>query len=175
MQLLVLLFYFGQQAVRIIDQNGEPWWIAKDVCECLEIANHRDALSRLDEDDVGSTDVTDALGRPQETSIINEPGLYNLILGSRKPEAKAFKRWVTHEVLPSIRKQGSYTHDQQATQQAPNQRRRLRTDRTPHRRTHPRRSSPSAASRCSPVARQRRDAALHRRVGQTKPRSLRCA
>jgi len=66
------------------------------------------AVARLDEDEVSSTDITDGLGRVQEMTIVNEPGLYSLILGSRKPEAKAFKRWVTHDVLPSIQKTGSY-------------------------------------------------------------------
>lgn len=101
-------FGFGDALVRVVMIDGEMWWVAKDVCACLEIDNHRQALTRLDEDEVISNDVIDALGRPQETSLVNESGLYSLILGSRKPEAKAFKRWVTHEVLPSIRKTGGY-------------------------------------------------------------------
>lgn len=90
-----------------MDQNGEPWWVAKDVCEVLAISNSRDALNRLDDDEKGVV-ITDTLGGPQEMAIINEAGLYSLILTSRKPEAKEFKRWVTHEVLPSIRKTGGY-------------------------------------------------------------------
>lgn len=93
--------------IRIVMQNDEPWFVAKDVCEALEISNSRDALSRLDDDEKGVAS-TDTLGGVQEVSIINEPGLYTLILGSRKPEAKAFKRWVTHDILPAIRKTGHY-------------------------------------------------------------------
>ena len=96
---------FGQ--VRVVEKDGQPWFVAADVCRALEIANNRDALSRLDEDEKGVA-LTDTLGGPQEMSIVNEPGLYALVLGSRKPEAKAFKRWITHEVLPSIRKHGAY-------------------------------------------------------------------
>lgn len=96
---------FGQ--VRVVDVNGEPWFVAKDVCECLDIGNSRDAVAALDEDEKG-VDSIDTPGGAQEMSIISEAGLYSLILRSRKPEAKAFKRWITHEVLPSIRKTGGY-------------------------------------------------------------------
>ena len=96
---------FGQ--VRVVDVNGEPWFVAKDVCECLDIGNSRDAVAALDEDEKG-VDSIDTPGGAQEMSIISEAGLYSLILRSRKPEAKAFKRWITHEVLPSIRRAGSY-------------------------------------------------------------------
>lgn len=81
--------------------------MAKDVCECLDIGNSRDAVAALDEDEKG-VDSIDTPGGAQEMSIISEAGLYSLILRSRKPEAKAFKRWITHEVLPSIRRAGSY-------------------------------------------------------------------
>lgn len=84
----------------------------------LEIANSSDALKRLDSDEVDSTEVTDALGRKQVTNIVNEPGLYALILGSRKPEAKLFQRWVRHEVLPAIRQTGMYVVPA-ITQEAP--------------------------------------------------------
>lgn len=94
-------------AVRVVDVNGEPWFVAKDVCECLDIGNSRDAVAALDEDEKG-VDSIDTPGGAQEMSIISEPGLYSLILRSRKPEAKAFKRWITHEVLPAIRKHGGY-------------------------------------------------------------------
>ena len=109
MQAEMQLFVFPvtNQVTRIVDVNGEPWWIAKDVCDVLSIANSRDALNRLDDDEKGVVS-TDTLGGNQTVSIINEAGLYSLILTSRKPEAKEFKRWVTHEVLPSIRKTGSY-------------------------------------------------------------------
>lgn len=96
---------FGQ--VRAIMKDGEPWFVAADVCRALEIANNRDALTRLEQDEKGVA-LTDTPGGAQEVTIVNEPGLYTLVLGSRKPEAKAFKRWVTHEVIPSIRKHGMY-------------------------------------------------------------------
>lgn len=94
-------------AVRIVIRNGNPWFVAKDVCDILELGNSRSSLALLDEDekDVHSMDTP---GGKQEMTIISEPGLYSLILRSRKPEAKAFKRWVTHEVIPSIRKTGGY-------------------------------------------------------------------
>lgn len=101
---------FGQ--VRTINRNGEPWFVAADVCRALEIQNHKDAIKRLDSDERMRVDLTDPHGRMQTTNIINEPGLYSLVLGSRKPEAKAFKRWITHEVIPAIRKTGSYSVDE---------------------------------------------------------------
>lgn len=100
--------FFADQPVRSIERGGEPWFVGLDVCRVLKIANSRDALSRLDDyerDDVG---ITDAIGREQATIMINESGLYSLILRSRTPAAKAFKRWVTTEVLPAIRKTGRY-------------------------------------------------------------------
>ena len=96
---------FGE--IRTTIKDGEPWFVASDVCRALEIANNRDALTRLEQDEKGVA-LTDTLGGTQEVTIVNEPGLYALVLGSRKPEAKAFKRWVTHEVIPSIRKHGMY-------------------------------------------------------------------
>ena len=94
--------------VRIILQDNEPWFVAKDVCECLAISKHRDAISRLDADERGSLKV-DTLGGRQEMATVNEYGLYSLVLSSRKPEAKEFKRWITHDVLPALRKTGSYS------------------------------------------------------------------
>ena len=92
----------------ILHENGEIWWVAKDVCKILGIKNHRDALAKqLDEDEKG-VDIIYTSGGPQETLIVNEPGLYRLIFSSRKPEAKKFKRWVFHDVLPQIRKTGKY-------------------------------------------------------------------
>lgn len=88
----------------LTDENGEPWFVAKDVCDILEISNPSDALKRLDDDERSRFN----LGRQGETNIVNEAGLYVLVLGSRKPEAHEFKRWVTHEVLPQIRKTGGY-------------------------------------------------------------------
>lgn len=96
---------FGR--VRTIEQNGEPWFIAKDVCECLSIGKYRDAVSRLEEDERGSVEM-DTPGGRQSLSAVNEYGLYSLVLSSRKPEAKEFKRWITHEVIPAIRKTGGY-------------------------------------------------------------------
>lgn len=96
---------FGE--VRSVVKGGEPWFAAKDVCDCLSISKHRDAISRLDDDERGSFEV-DTLGGRQNIAAVNEYGLYSLVLSSRKPEAKDFKRWVTHEVIPAIRKTGMY-------------------------------------------------------------------
>lgn len=98
---------FGQ--VRTVNRDGAPWFIAKDVCTALEITNPSDALKRLDDDERARFN----LGRQGETNIVNEPGLYALVLGSRKPEARAFKRWITHDVIPSIRKSGGYIAGQE--------------------------------------------------------------
>ncbi len=97
---------FGQ--VRIVPVDGELMFVAKDVCDCLEITKHRDAISRLDSDERGPVKL-DTPGGKQDVAAINEYGLYNLVLSSRKPEAKEFKRWITHDVIPSIRKTGSYS------------------------------------------------------------------
>lgn len=91
--------------IRAIEKDGQPWFVAKDVCEILEIQNTTDAIKRLDTDEVTRFNLGGLTG---ETNLVNEHGLYSLILGSRKPEAKKFKRWVTHEVLPSIRQNGGY-------------------------------------------------------------------
>ncbi len=96
---------FGK--IRTLTIDGEPWFVAVDVCKALQIANSRDALTRIDDDEKGVV-LTDTLGGKQEVTIVNEPGLYTLVLSSRKPEAKAFKRWITHEVIPAIRKYGGY-------------------------------------------------------------------
>ena len=102
-------FYFGDNLVRVIrDEAGEPWWIAKDVCDVLSLNDVSRAVERLEEDEK-LIRVLLVSGQKRETWTVNEPGLYTLIIRSNKPEAKAFKRWVTHEVLPSIRKTGSYT------------------------------------------------------------------
>lgn len=88
----------------LTDEAGEPWFVAKDVCDILGHSNVSMALDRLDDDERSKFN----LGRQGETNIVNEAGLYVLVLGSRKPEAHEFKRWVTHEVLPSIRRTGGY-------------------------------------------------------------------
>lgn len=104
--------YENQRPFRIIDRNGEPWFVLVDVCAELEIANPRDAASRLDDDeksDVGITDTSsNGVAQRRQMTIINESGLYSLILTSRKPSAKRFKKWVTAEVLPSIRRTGRF-------------------------------------------------------------------
>ena len=107
------VFNFQNQKVRVVETDGQTWWVAKDVCNALGLDNGREAIRRLDEDEVSSTDVIDSLGRHQTMTTVNEPGLYSLTLGSRKPQAKAFKRWVTHEVLPSLRKNGFYVNGQE--------------------------------------------------------------
>lgn len=93
---------------RVIDQGGEPWFVLNEVCRKLGLANPRDVASRLDDDEKDAVGISDAIGRSQRMTIINESGLYSVILRSTKPEAKAFKKWVTSEVLPSIRKTGHY-------------------------------------------------------------------
>ena len=93
---------FGE--IRTLNLNGEPWFVAVDVCIALDLSNPTIAVSRLDEDERAKFN----LGRQGDATIVNEPGLYTLVLGSRKPEAKAFKRWITHEVIPAIRKYGGY-------------------------------------------------------------------
>ena len=94
--------------IRILIDNDEIWFVAIDVCKCLEINNSRQAILKLDTDEKKSLYIENSgAGNPNKT-IINEAGLYNLILSSRKPEAKEFKRWITHEVIPSIRKYGAY-------------------------------------------------------------------
>lgn len=94
--------------VRILMRNNEPWFVAKDVCDCLEINNSRQALSRLDADEKSSVILNDGTPGNPEKSVVNEYGLYSLVMSSRKPEAKEFRRWITHEVLPSIRMHGAY-------------------------------------------------------------------
>ena len=98
---------FGMNDVETIIKNKETFFVAKDVCKILEIKNVTQALQILDEDEK-LTYVINRAGQNRELNFVNEFGLYNLILKSRKPEAKKFKRWITHEVIPSIRKYGSY-------------------------------------------------------------------
>ncbi len=102
---------FGE--VRTLNIENEPWFVAADVCKALDIINSRDAVARLDDDEKNTVVLTDGIpGNPNKT-VVNEPGLYTLVLGSRKPEAKAFKRWITHDVIPSIRKNGGYIAGQE--------------------------------------------------------------
>lgn len=99
---------FEGAPIRITDVGGEPWFLLSDVCVVLEIRNHRHAAARLDPDEKGVV-TNDTLGGPQKTAIINESGLYTLTFDSRKPAAKRFRKWVTSEVLPAIRRTGSYS------------------------------------------------------------------
>lgn len=105
------IFNYEGNNVRTILKEGSPWWVLKDVCAVLGISKYRDAAERLDADEREPVRV-DTPGGPQEMTCINESGLYNLILRSDKPGAKKFKRWVTHEVLPSIRRHGLYATDE---------------------------------------------------------------
>lgn len=93
--------------VRVVERNGEPWFVAVDVCRVLGIDDTGKAVSRLDDDELTRIKIGSG-GQMREAYAVNESGLYALVLGSRKPEAKAFKRWVTHEVLPAIRRTGRY-------------------------------------------------------------------
>lgn len=102
------LFRYESHEVRTVLVDGEPWFVAADVCAVLEIADPKSSVRLLDDDEKGVHSVHTP-GGEQRVSVINEPGLYSLILRSRKPEAKAFRRWVTHEVLPAIRRTGSYS------------------------------------------------------------------
>lgn len=99
--------------VRSFMKDGQPWFVAADVCKALEIGNSRQAVFRLEADEKGVIS-TDTPGGAQTMTIVSEPGLYALVLGSRKPEAKAFRRWITHDVIPAIRKTGGYVADSDA-------------------------------------------------------------
>lgn len=111
---LPVVFNFGSHSVRTIEQDGEVWFVAADVCHVLGHTNPRQAVARLDDDERNTVTIDDGIragaGNPN-VNIINESGLYSMILTSRKEEARAFKRWVTHEVLPAIRKTGGYRAD----------------------------------------------------------------
>lgn len=106
-------FNFNGATLRTLtDANGEPWFVAKDVCDILGLENSRKATAELDPDEKNTVTISDGIpGNPNKT-IISEPGLYTLIMRSRKPEAHEFKRWVTHEILPTIRKHGAYMTQQ---------------------------------------------------------------
>lgn len=101
------IFNYKDKQVRTVIKDGDPWFVAKDVCDILEIGNSRMALDRLDEDEKADVSLNDG-SQNRSYGTVNESGLYNLVLGSRKPEARDFKRWITHDVIPSIRKHGGY-------------------------------------------------------------------
>ena len=94
--------------MRVVLRDGEPWFVAADVCRVLEIGNSRDAVARLDEDERDGVGITDTIGRRQEMTVISESGLYALIFTSRKDAAKRFRKWITAEVIPAIRRTGRY-------------------------------------------------------------------
>lgn len=100
--------YEDGQQVRTMFLEGQPWFVAKDVCNILGVTNVTETLKRLEEDEFSTTEVIDSIGRSQQIYIINEYGLYQIVMTSKKKQAKEFKRWVTHDVLPSIRKTGIY-------------------------------------------------------------------
>lgn len=103
---IIIFNHLGNDIRVMTDDQGEPLFVLKDICDALEIGNPSDVARRLDEDCVDTIDVTDNLGRLRQTNVVNEAGLYEVIIRSDKAEAKAFRRWVTSEVLPSIRKHG---------------------------------------------------------------------
>ena len=110
----VMEFKFGDQTLKaVLGEDGEVWFVASEVCEILEISKYRDAVARLDEDERMPL-VVDTLGGAQRVASISESGLYSLVMTSRKPDAKKFKKWVTSEVLPSIRKSGRYNSEKAA-------------------------------------------------------------
>lgn len=104
------IFEYKQNPVRMIERDGEPWWVLKDVCEALGVQKYQNVAARLDDDEKDARKVGTP-GGMQEMIVTNEPGLYKVILRSNKPEAKAFTRWLTHEVLPQIRRTGGYGGD----------------------------------------------------------------
>lgn len=111
----IIPFEFESHALRVnLDAAGQPWFVAADVCAALDLPETHKAIARLDDDEKGRNSIPTPGGQ-QEMSVVNESGLYNLVLGSRKPEAKRFKRWITHEVLPSIRKTGAYASPMSVT------------------------------------------------------------
>lgn len=106
-------FNFHDNPVRTLtDEAGDQWFVLKDCMNILSLGNPTETVKMFDDDEFSSTEVIDSIGRRQQTYIISEPGLYRLVIKSRKPEAREFQRWVTHEVLPTIRKHGAYMTQQ---------------------------------------------------------------
>lgn len=99
---------FEGHYVRIVGTESEPLFVLADVCRVLDIGNPSDVKNRLEDGVVSIEVVLDSMNRPQHTNVINEDGLYDVVIDSRKPEAKRFRKWVTSEVLPSIRRSGAY-------------------------------------------------------------------
>lgn len=102
----------GESLRALTNMAGEPWFVLKDCMSILDLGNPTETVKMFDDDEFSTTEVIDSIGRRQQAYIISEPGLYRLVMRSRKPEAKEFQRWVTHEVLPSIRKHGAYMTQQ---------------------------------------------------------------
>lgn len=106
-------FEFKGESLRALTNKAEePWFVLKDCMSILDLGNPTETVKMFDDDEFSTTEVIDSIGRRQQAYIISEPGLYRLVMRSRKPEAKEFQRWVTHEVLPSIRKHGAYMTQQ---------------------------------------------------------------
>lgn len=108
---LLKLFNFENHEVRIVMKENEPWFVLLDLCVVLDLAP-RVVRQRLNDDVCSTYPIPDSLGRDQETTIVNEDGLYDVVLDSRKPKAKEFRKWVTGDILPSIRKHGMYAMDE---------------------------------------------------------------
>lgn len=102
------IFNYQDTPVRTVVIDDEPWFVLADLCKVLDIANPSDVASRVDDDALGIAEVIDSIGRTQHARTVNEAGMYEVVFLSRRPSAKDFKRWVTREVLPSIRKHGMY-------------------------------------------------------------------
>lgn len=114
------IFNFDEQFPlgSLLDNEGNPWFIAANICKPLELSNVGQAVSRLDDDEKSDIILNDAAGRPNRFVIVNESGLYSLVLASRKPIAKRFKKWITSVVLPSLRKTGQYSIEPLSTERA---------------------------------------------------------
>lgn len=108
----IQVWNYESSEVRTVQVNGEPWFVLSDVCKVLELSTPARVAERLEKDEVSQTHTIDRMGREQKTTIINESGLYTVILRSDKPQAKPFRKWVTSVVLPSIRKHGAYMTEQ---------------------------------------------------------------
>lgn len=108
------LFSFEGAQIRSVVIDGEPWFVAKDVCNVLGVQQPARAVENLDSDEVSKTHITDSLNRQQETYIVNESGLYALVIRSNKPNARRFRKWITSEVLPAIRRTGRYAPQEDA-------------------------------------------------------------
>ena len=103
-------FLYENSPIRMIESNGETWWVLKDICKLLSIENHKNITKRLEEDEVGTFELPHPQSKEKKLEMlcVNESGLYSVILRSDKPEAKAFRRWITHEILPEIHRTGEY-------------------------------------------------------------------